>query len=194
MKKTLAIALGFALVTVAFGQGTVTFSLNAIPAADRVFVMLDDPPDGDPANDIRLTGGHWKAQLWYAAGANAATDSLLPIDTVFSFRDVDPSNSAAGTWANGTALAIPGVTAGQTATLQVRVWDSRESATFPGTELAGTGVSGTWNYTIPMPGDPASAFFLTPGLTQFSATPIPEPTILALVGVGALGLLIRRRK
>ena len=84
---------------------------------------------------------------------------------------------------------------GETATLQVRVWDITKYATFAAAFAANDyGWSVPFNQRMPdfAHGDPATLAYME-GLRAFAI--VPEPSTIALGVLGVAGLLaIRRRK
>lgn len=184
MKKLIALAITLA-ASAAYGQGTVNLSNNV---GAKIFTI------GAP-------GGGFISGAGYSVGVyKAGTPEALGSGIV--------SPSATGRFNAGTGAAIPGVAAGQTASLVVRAWDnaggtinSYAAATIKGESAAFT--TGT------LGGDPDGDGPLLPitpigmviegagGFQSFSlsgVTVIPEPTTIALGAIGAAALLIRRRK
>lgn len=171
------------LVLVAGASGalaqTVSFrntDLYATTAERRVFAA----PGGAP-----LVGANHLAELLYGTSAT----SLTPHTTTAAFRAIPTSDAAAGTWAGGTRT-LTGLTAGQTAVLQIRAWDTTTGATFA--SALRKGLSATFTYVVPAAGSPPTAFFME-GFRSFSLVPEPSVIGLGLLGVGAL-FLLRRRK
>ena len=110
-----------------------------------------------------------------------------------------------GTWnpaANGAEAirTLTGFGPGTTVTLQVAVWDSAIAGVGAAqalTKAAGTGLSETFTYAIPL--DPLAIPGGMEGMKSFNlaagGTPVvPEPTTIALGALGAAALLLRRRK
>jgi hypothetical protein len=130
-------------------------------------------------------GTQYAAQLLYGSSAT----SLTPHTQTAMFRNVPVSDAFAGTWSGGTRT-LTGMSAGQTAILQVRVWDTTGGATFD-TALR-RGISQTFTYIIPQPGAPPAAFFME-NFRSFGCIPEPSGIGLALLGVSAVLVLKRRR-
>lgn len=144
-----------------------------------------------------LAGAGYFAQLW-AGPANSPESSLAPVPgTLTTFR----TGAFAGYFAPPPeAITIPGVPQGSVATLQLRVWDNlggtvSDWATAEARWLNGLLAAGRSPLfqSLPLGG----GIVLPPnlvGLQSFNIYYIPEPGTLALLGLGALGLMIFRRK
>lgn len=194
MKKTLFIAVLLAGAVASFAQGTVNFantvafSTAATQAAnghtDRLVYWTD--------NTTGLSGTNWVAQLYYSAGSGVADSSLSAVDS--TNRAFFASGSQLGKWQPQTKV-LSGVAAGQTATLQVRVWDGSIYGTYAAAALAGgaTGKSATFDYTVPTGATPPPSAFYMEGLQSFTLQ-VPEPSTIALGVLGAASLLIVRRR
>ena len=196
-----------------FAQGTVLFQ-NRAPgdSISQVYApQVEDPytqVTGNTATDLpagsavytgaKLAGADWTAQLWAAPGANASEDSLAAALPTTTFR----TGAAAG-WVVMDTITLPGVPAdAPVATLQMRVfptsfatWEAAEAAWLA--DSTGTiwiGKSPTFNLNN------IGGIFNSPpvltGLQSFSlvANIIPEPSTFALLGLGALGMFLFRRK
>lgn len=213
MKKLVLTACALTCAVSVFAQGTVIFN-NRVTGTTVSRVYGPNPADTSKAQTGNaatvdfpagttdwtgyplLDGTGYSAQLWAAAGANAAVASLVGANPITSFR----TGAAAG-FINGvtaTLTGVPGDTA--VATLQMRVWDNK-GGTVTSWDAAVTGdarrgssalfnlnaIGGTLN--------PAPALV---GLTSFNITGggavVPEPSTFALAGLGAAALLIFRRR
>jgi hypothetical protein len=95
----------------------------------------------------------------------------------------------------GLSRIVPGVTPGQNAALQLRLWMGN-STTYGGAVSAGAFVADSGVFTNPTGGDgipPALPKGLS-GLPEMHLTNVPEPSTLALAGLGAAALLMYRRR
>jgi hypothetical protein len=192
MKKTIAIVVAaiFMSGVSAFAQGTVFFA-NRLSAAIFAPVYASD-------GTTALSGAGFSAQLF--AGSDAT--SLTAVGSPLPFR----TGAGAGSWA-GIDVTVPTVAPGASAFLQVRAWDNAGGtyATYAAALAGGVGTGlstvfrsdalGGGNPPGPSPNivgttDPTHSM----GSFNVSGTVIPEPSVLALAGLGGLALLIRRRK
>ena len=124
----------------AFAQGAVYLN-NRVPGIVVTHVYGPDPcyprvtvgngPDDFPAGTTDwsaytpLSGFEWTVQLWYAVGANQPLSSLQAATPTTTFR----TGAAAG-FINPVTVSLPGTTPGGSATVQLRVWDSSNGATW----------------------------------------------------------------
>lgn len=188
MRKLIAL-LAVSVVTVsALAQGTVNFNNNVWTGTSA------RPVFADRADTIRLVGTDYVAQLYFGT-QGTAEGSLTAVGALGRFRVA--TTSSPGTWGSGSTITLPGITAGQTASLQVRVWNA---TLFPAgyaaavaTPGALTGASAVFSYTVPSGGTPAPNEFWMNNFASFHL--VPEPSTIALGVLGLAGLLfIRRRK
>lgn len=174
--KKLLVTLAAVLVSAStFGQGTILFNNRPSTGDARV-----TRPDGTGA------GAGISAQL-FLVGAGGTLTALTPATT---FRT---TSAAAAFFVNPVTVTVPGIAAGNPATVRMRAW---EGANYDGSLLRGesnditiAGLGGTpagGGAPIPDPG--------LDGLQGFALQVIPEPSTLALGLLGATALLFRRRK
>jgi hypothetical protein len=132
----------------------------------------------DFVGGIPVTGSNWAAQLWYGPDPNSLTAIAPPIAL---FRNVEPGTAGAGTWVGGTRT-LNGFTHGQTATLQVKVWDISRYSTFDEATLspgAIFGASEPFSYTVPPVGTAEGREMVN--LRHFAL--VPEPRVFFLLPV-----------
>jgi hypothetical protein len=145
-----------------------------------------------------LSGSGYTAALF--AGPQGTPEASLQPVAMTTFR----TGTLAGYIAPPLdAVTIPGVPGGQIATLQLRVWDNRGGTltTWAAAEAAwlsgqiAAGKSPVFN-SLPLggAGEPPSLPPNLVGLVSFNIYYVPEPGTLALLGLGALGLMVFRRK
>lgn len=182
-----------AIGTCAYGQGTIVFNNSG-----TTLVMVD-PGDGAP----------------FAAAANSGFVQLLwaPVGTT-DLSLFQPTQNAAGPniTADGAArfvaagrfsggvVTIPGIAPGGAAALVVRGWTGTaatwdealsQAGVFVGYSTIFTAAS-TANPLASPPGVPDAMADIFPG--GLTLTAVPEPTSMALAGLGAAALLIFRRR
>jgi hypothetical protein len=177
MKKTLVTMLAaVALTATSFGQGTINFLNTA-----STLVTIDG---------VAATSGQGaKVELlWAPLGT---TDLGL-------FQLVEPSTSVsvgvplAGRFSGGVRT-VPGIAAGGIVNIIVRG--------YVGVDFAAANVRGTTPILQIDTGDPTSAPAGTPtlvtapgGFTGLNLTVVPEPSSMALAGLGAAALVLFRRR
>lgn len=214
MKKYIVALVALSAAASVLAQGTITFNNRAVGSVvapiygvetlDNTVSKTGNPATGTPSGTqtytgAALAGAGWYAQLWAAPGAGAAESSLQAVaGSLTTFR----TGAAAGFFAPpATDLAILGAAAGTVATLQLRVWDASAGNTWTAAEaawLAGTIAAGKSLVfdSAPLAGaPPAPSTALLVGLQSFNVFyVIPEPSTFALLGLGALGMFLFRRK
>ena len=207
-KKLIATAVLAIAAVSSWAQGTVDFRNGGItfwPPANRyVYLGAPGPGAGDPPGSTdpgRLVGTNFVAGLWYVPGADNGALIFSPASRqagpTFTFRPPTTAEQNKGTWLISVSSPSPVITLDgigflQSATLQVRVWDSVKFASFEAAMAAGDyGVSAPFNYTVPHPKALAPDLYYMNNLRAFAV--IPEPSALALV-IGAASLLVLRRR
>jgi hypothetical protein len=197
MKKYLSMLAVVAVAASAFAQGTVNFSnngstlvvdatkANAPIPANQGFVQFLWAPAGTAATDLSL--GQTLTQ-WLTAnpGWNAIASSIKAIGPV------------AGRFLGGT-VTVPTATPGAAIQGAVASWGGN-FANFDAAVSGGgsTGISTEFAVTTgnPTTTPPGTAAVIT-GAGQFgglTVNAVPEPSTLALAGLGAAALLIFRRR
>lgn len=181
MKKLiLTVALGVACVS-AFAQGQLNFANFGAGANAPIF---------DTDGTTKLAGTAFQADLYWAPGT--VTDS-----TVLTALG-QPANFASSGFFLGGTRTITGQPGGATITGQVRVWDTADGSSWSQvanspSATARVGESVLFQIALTVP--PTTPNSLT-GLNghSFSLHPVPEPSALALAGVGLAGMLVLRRR
>jgi len=217
MKKTLVTMMALTVALGAFAQGTVQFNNSTAGALTKVYMpdglttyaaaaQTIAQKTGNTATDsvvgtqtytgALLAGSGFTCQLWSAPGSGQAEGSLAG-QTTTTFR----TGSAAGRLALTTATLANVLPDAAVATLQLRVFPTSYgtcanafAAYTSGDPLAWVGKSITFDCTL-IGGTVNTPPAMT-GLTSFSlgVNAAPEPTSMALAGLGAASLLLFRRR
>jgi hypothetical protein len=138
------------------------------------FVLNTDPPG------TSSVGTNFQAQL-FAAPAGTPVDELLPTDPPSTgFRG--PAGSVVAGYVRQIEAIVSGATAGDDATVLVRVFDGPNWAT------ATYRYEGIYNVIV-IDGLPPP-FFLPLGNSPLVLYPVPEPPTLALCGLSLFGWLL----
>jgi hypothetical protein len=172
-RKVLSTILGaagiFGLVATSHAQGRVYFdNYNATPYYPIVYSGTDDP-----------AGSEAYAELGYALGTTTTGFTLIPSSTT-------EVNSATPGYFQGGIVLIPGYTSGPV---------SFEILSWVGTSYASATYTGSINWTEPsIAVSPARAGFFSHLPGDIVLTPTPEPTTLALAGLGGLASLVAFRR
>ncbi len=205
MKKILfSVALGALIASNSFGQGTVRFSNDTSDVAsppDR-FVRYDST--AFMVNPAYTTGTRvfsngtagLRAQLYFGA-STASESSLVAVSTAPSTFKASTSSNV-GTWFSG-GRTLDGFASG-TVNLQVRVWDINLASSYEAATALGAGYTGLigrsliFQYAIPT--DPLAPLpsYNMQNFQSFTIGVVPEPSTIALAGLGAVALLIFRRR
>lgn len=185
MKRTVALALlGMAAATSAFAQGHVAIGNYVSPYNSQV---LWDSSTGKSGAVTLADAVEFRV---YFGEGTITDDSLLEEGVTLA---IDPAKDyLGGGWLQFTIQPLPGWAPGETYTFQVRAL----SGTTPnGLIDTVSSRSALWQEqaSIVNSANPANPNVGGLGLTIFP-TIIPEPTTLALAGLGAAAMLIFRRR
>jgi hypothetical protein len=190
MKKLFVILACAVAAVTSYAQGTVNFTTRIPGVVDVVFTN----PGG-----AKLDGTGYTAQL-YGGAAGAAEGALVALTPTTTFR----SGAGAGYITPAGAVVVTGVPGGQTASIQIRVWNN-QGGTITSYEQARASATGEFGqsevFQISSLGDPNAS---PPGVPvdpvgfgtgkTYATQIVPEPTTIALGLLGAAALFLRRRK
>jgi len=205
MKKTLIVAFTMACAVSVMAQGKVTFNnrvvgtvvapVYGVNPANPTEMLQGNTASGTPAGTMvyggpTLDGTGYSAQLFWGAGLGLTMDQLTagPMTT---FR----AGAAAGfiTAVDGT---LPGSTIGSDLTLQLRAWDNMGGTVTSWDDAVAQNVA--MGYSMPFNHEAVGGGSLPAknlvGLESFNIAVVPEPSSLALLGLGAAAMLIFRRR
>jgi hypothetical protein len=159
-------------------QGRVLFANRVLtPPPDRLVYNVDGVTP--------LVGSNWCAQLYYGRDASSLNPVSAPPRLFY-----DPNTTPPGIW-NGALHTLVGFSTGETAILQVRVWDCALFQDFDSAQAGGGtyGISVPFSYLVP-PSD--SIAYTMVNFQGFSL--VPEPTMIGLFVVSAAVVFARFRR
>jgi hypothetical protein len=130
-------------------------------------------------------------------GLNGIADANWQLVAAYTVNST--ATGGAGRTLNPGVATLNGFTPGTSVNFIVRAWQSgsggndwaaaRPGLTYLGTSALGTAIAGGGAFPIP------GAFGVAVGqIGGFNVVPIPEPSSMALAGLGAAGLLLFRRR
>jgi hypothetical protein len=208
MKKSLVLGiLGVgAFAASSYGQGFIHLDNYVGDGATGGLVTYGSA--GIPANGVSGAAGvlgtgllsGWTVGLYYVLGTPSIVDppsSGTPISPLVlgtgtgSTIDVFSSTGIPGQFTPSSGFAVPGGAAGGTVTLELLAYDTA-GGSYAGAQYRGHSAP----FTLVMDG----AFTLPPtanvgpAFSTFGSTPVPEPTTLALAGLGGLASLVALRR
>lgn len=187
MKKLiLTAALGVACVS-AFAQGTLNFANAGVGYQAKV----------TDTGGVGLSGSAWSADLYWHVGVVTDSTTLAALGAPATFSTVA---SQAGFFFGGPRT-VP--TAPNTPiTVQVRVWDTASGSSWlAASTTQGAQIGESVLFQISLADPNATPAGIPVGMTGIGGHPfqtalvgIPEPSTLALAGLGLAGMLVLRRR
>ena len=205
MKRTILASIvglaAMAAATMSYGQGKVVLdNYDSTAAGGNVNQTITYGAGSGGTAGTGISGSQWTIGWYWALGTQ--TVSSDPTGTAdpstlgggLAFDNNDPNDtakisSAAGYYINTSPGLVEGYSSG-TITLEMVAYDgaSYGSSTHRGHSSAFTLTPATGNNTPPLTGDAMPTF------SVFTVAAVPEPSILALSGIGAAALMLIRRK
>jgi len=183
MKKILASLIMVAMTAAAFAQGTVTF--NTVNLANTTLGQTFLP------GGTTGPGATYVGQLYWS---DSSAGSYVAAGTPQTFSAANPQYIADG------SVSVPAHDGGATVWFQMRVWNSAAGASYEAAlgsqALVAYGTTAVKSRVLgglDSDGNPfAPASFNT--FANLTLTPVPEPSTIALAGLGAAALMIFRRR
>ena len=190
MKKLAAMLCLSAMATGAFAQGLVNFANNA-------GTLVSANIGGNVATTSGPAGSYYFGLLTSATAAGP-----------FTFANVLGTNQVTangGRFTGGNGIAVNGWAPGSTMFYEVAGWEQSLGTTFNpawlttapsglfGLSVVGSGVAGGGSQSLPsLPLFGGTG--ITQGFTLTGGASVPEPSSMALIGLGAAALVIFRRR
>lgn len=179
MKKTLLTAAVTVACVGALAQGTVNFS--STPSAIGSTQLVTDPA-GTP-----LAGADYFAQLYM--GPDAA--SLAPQGRAANFL----TGGGAGYFRDTEVVVVDNVAPGASGVAVVKAWEASGGASYEAALASGALTGANAAPFVQATGGAGSPPGLPANLVNFTAfSLVPEPSTAALGILGAIALMLRRRK
>jgi len=200
MKKLLTIAALVSATTFSFAQGTLNWAnqtTTLISLSGGVMPARTTPETTFNFGLFIAPIGTQPPAMTGAGGIDGIADANWQLVAAYSQNSTSVA-AGAGRLPAGTAT-IAGFNSGTSVNFIIRAWQSstggadwaaaRPGLTFLGTSALGTAILGGGAFPLPV------AFGTGAGqIGGFNVVPIPEPSSMALAGLGAASLLLFRRR
>jgi hypothetical protein len=195
MKKILlASGLMFVAAIAAQAQGVINFSSAGAGVAAR-FASANSSPGG--SNLLTSSMSTIRADLFWTAGTTTVGVDAASLAGA-GFNQIFSSVAAQAGYFSGGSKTITGATPGSSIVAQVRVWDTAFGATYDAARQSGGQFfsSGLFLITPALvpPNTPPNLVGLGTGGVVYQLQIVPEPSSMALAGLGAASLLLFRRR
>lgn len=200
MKKLLLTSLLTITAAVAFGQGTVYFANDTLtlPGTTHLvrFAAADTPGNVFALANAPAVGTNFFVQLYYGASTiTSPDDSSLVAVTSNPAKLRGSTTTAPGVWSSGGARTLTGFDyASGSVALVVRVWDSIDGTKTYANTTTTRGESALFLYTLPSSASAPAGDFNMVNFGGVMLQVVPEPSTIALAGLGAAAFLIFRRR
>lgn len=185
LASILGIAASTAMVASSFGQGQIVFNnyestpYHPVQYSTQPGAVL---PDGRSAGE--LVGGTFSVQLYYGIGTVADFSGLTESITI----GINPATPG---YFQGPVVQIPGYVSGPV-TFAILAWDTGSGATWSQASVRNDSPLMWQEPSVSTVPSPAGFFTALPG--PINVAVIPEPSTMALAGLGAAALMIFRRR
>jgi hypothetical protein len=177
------------IVFTGYGQGTVLFINSEVVGGDHLVYL-------DFVGGTALLGTNFVAELYYGASGTDPSMLIAFPSSISSFRmngDLRP-----GTWSGSKVLELPIGGVNVPLTFDIRVWDITQAASYEAARAGGGalgpfGESGAFPYVQVLSAPPSITDTEMVYQPPFALIPEPPFLSLALLGLGALVLIARKR-
>jgi hypothetical protein len=200
MKKLILTTITSLAAVAAFAQGTVNFlndSVTLTSPPDRLirFLKANTPGNVFGTDGAAAVGTNFFVQLYFGSTTSANSSSLTAV-TSAPAKLRGSTTLSPGVWGSGGFRTLDGFAFGSgDVLLQVRVWDIGAQGNADWNTSLVRGASQVFAYTLPSSsGAPGGDFIMKNFAGVAGVDVVPEPTSLALAGLGAAALLVLRRK
>jgi len=200
--KALALtaALGLA-ATVTYGQGVLIWNIGngGAPGATSNGLLYTNATQNATSAQGIFDGFNFNVGIEVFGGPNAG--SLSSMGTYVVGSPSQYTGADLGKFQSGVKINVPGVAAGGIAQIQLKIWYDGAGGLFPNYATAyNNGGLVNWNwaettFSNPTGNDPLVPEQQLSGMPSMVLSPVPEPSTMALTGLGVGALwLLRRRK
>jgi len=209
MKKLIASTIAgislFAIAASSFGQGTITFQNSTVTSP-----VTFGPLASNPGAREFGAAGLFTYGLYVGASTATSFSQLTLMDTVASPNAPSSTFFTAGALSGGNvtgqgnvgaANGFAGLVSGTTYVVSVAGWTAADGSSLAAAIASGAqglliGTTGLGSITAVSGSTPVPNVFGTGAgqLGAFTLNPVPEPTTIALGGLGAAALLFFRRR